>query len=72
MPSYGEAFANWKESPLHKHLKNNDVENSGGGGIGGDGDVDLAYGVVLNEDAFLEFITAGVNLTANLAATGHL
>ncbi|KAH7623496.1 hypothetical protein Ndes2526B_g01936 [Nannochloris sp. 'desiccata'] len=52
MPSYDQAVSNWKESPLEKIIK-----NRADGGGDAPLDVELSYGVVLTEDAFLEFAT---------------
>lgn len=56
MPSFHEAVSNWKTTPLEKNLKS---QSRGGMDNGGNNDFEFAsvlpYGVVLTEDAFLDF-----------------
>ena len=50
MPSFNKAVNDWKASPLKNSINRDD---GGGGGV--ELGCELAYGVVLTEDAFLEF-----------------
>jgi len=60
MPSYSQAMSNWKETPLEKFTKTESGSGSGSGGHSDTaplGDIELPYGMVLTEDAFLDFAT---------------
>jgi N-terminal glutamine amidase len=58
MPSYTQAVSNWKESPLENFIiKNNKAGGKGRVGVGA-----LPYGVVLTEEAFLDFAAMVTNV----------